>query len=113
MQDLLENSNAIKLRLMQQFYGIEEFLDLEEPLPTMLEALDTAQSEFNLADLLCDLDLWYIKVSNSDDAFIWDPFVEPLCNYSKRYELIIAHLYPEKQWSNAQILAYVRQSESH
>ena len=109
---MLANRNSIKLRLMQRFYGIEEYLDLEEPLPTMLGRLDAAESEFNFTNLLCDLDLWYIKVSNSDNALTWNPFVEPLCNYAKRYDLMIAHLYPEKQWSNAKILAYVRQPGS-
>ncbi len=93
---------------MQQFYGIEEYLDLENPLPTMLESLDNADSEFSFITVLSDLDLWYIKVTNSDNQIVWNPFIEPLCQYAKRYDLLIAHIYPDKQWPNTQILAYAR-----
>lgn len=111
MQDLLAHTNSIKLRLMRQFYGIEEFLDLETPVPAMLDALDNAESEFAFITVLSDLDLWYIKVTNSDNENIWNPFVEPLSQYAKRYELLIAHLYPEKQWPNSEVLAYSNQQK--
>ena len=106
MQSLFANSSSIKLRLMEQFYGIEEFLDLEDTLPAMLNRLDDADSEFGFITALSDLDIWYIKITNSDNENVWNPFLEPLCNYAKRHELLIAHLYPEKQWSNDQILGY-------
>ena len=106
MQAVFANSSSIKLRLMEQFYGIEEFLDLEETLPAMLNRLDHAESEFDFIVTLSDLDIWYIKVTNSEDERVWNPFLEPLRIYAKRYELLVAHLYPEKQWTNDQILGY-------
>jgi len=54
------------------------------------------------------LDIWYIKITNPDNEKIWNPFIEPLGNYAKRHELLVAHLYPEKQWPNEQILRYAR-----
>lgn len=83
-------------------------MDLEETLPIMLNRLDRADSEFKFITLLSDLDLWYIKVTNTENKQQWNPFIEPLSRYAKRHELLVAHLYPEKQWSNMQILKYAR-----
>jgi len=36
----LINANAIKLKILRRFYGLEEYLDLNETLPEMINALD-------------------------------------------------------------------------
>jgi len=40
MPDLFTNTSLIKLRLMKQFYGIEEYMDLPQSLPKVLDKLD-------------------------------------------------------------------------
>lgn len=112
MTESLDKANSIKLRLMEQFYGLEEYMDLTEPVPVMLAALDGQKSEFCFLSTLTNLDLWFIKVSNIDNNEIWNPFSETLSLYAKRHDFLTAHIYPEKQWSNDEILKYVGLSET-
>ena len=35
----IENLNTIKYRLIHQFYGIEEHMDMVVPLPTLIDLL--------------------------------------------------------------------------
>jgi len=79
-------------------------MDLTDTIPNMLSTLDNQSSEFCFLSALSNLDLWYIKVSNPDNEEIWNPFRETLVNYAQRHDLLTAHLYAEKQWSNTQIL---------
>lgn len=93
---------------MKQFYGIEEFLDLSETLPAMLDQLDKSESEFGFITALSNLDIWYIKVTNIDKQSVWNPFQEPLSSYSQRHQMLIAHIYADKQWPNSEIIQYAR-----
>jgi len=106
-----DNANRIKLKLLRQFYGLEEFMDLEEPLPEMLNVLDNSASDFCFISDLSNLDLWFIQIGNVDDDELWSPFNEPLSAYAERYDFLTAHIYAEKQWPNEQILKYVGLSE--
>jgi len=110
MPDLFTNASSIKLRLMKQFYGIEEYMDLPQSLPKVLDQLDEVKSEFEFLNALTNLDIWHIKVSNSEDKKTWNPFTEVLADYANRYTLLNAHLYAEKQWPNSKIIEYAKQS---
>lgn len=106
MTPSLNNASDIKLMLMQQFYGLEEYMDLNEPVPDMLKALDGLESEFCLLSALSNLDLWFIKVNNVEGKEIWNPFIEPLTRFAERHDFLTAHQYAEKQWTNEQILRH-------
>lgn len=110
MPDLLANTSLIKLRLMKQFYGIEEYMDLPQSLPKVLDRLDDVESEFEFLNALTNLDIWHIKVTNSEDQKIWNPFIEVLADYANRYTLLNAHIYADKQWTNSKIIEYAKQS---
>jgi len=112
MQIDATQSNAIKLRVLEQFYGLEEYMDLEEPVPDMLRALDGLGSEFCFVSALSNLDLWFIRVSNVENKDTWNPFKEPLSQYAQRHDFLTAHIYPDKQWRNDEILKYVGLSET-
>jgi len=86
MQIDATQSNAIKLRVLEQFYGLEEYLDMPEPLPEMLTKLDDAESEFGLITAISNLDICY----------------------AKRHDLLTAHIFAEKQYSNAEILRFLK-----
>jgi len=103
----LINANAIKLTLLRQFYGLEEYIDLRETLPEMINALDGFDSEFSFISTLSNLDLWFIKITNIETAEIWNPFSEPLGKYADRYDFLTAHIYAEKQWQNKHILKFL------
>ena len=105
-------TNTIKLRLMQQFYGLEEYMDLKESVPEMLNVLDGPKNEFCFVSALSNLDLWFIKISNVDNKKVWNPFEEPLSQYAQRHDFLTAHIYAEKQWPNDEILKYVGLSET-
>ncbi len=108
MQIDATQSNSIKLRVMEQFYGLEEYLDMPEPLPEMLTKLDTAESEFGLITAISNLDIWFVRITNNDDSEVWSPFKETLASYAKRHDLLTAHLFAEKQYSNAEILRFLK-----
>ncbi len=110
MPDLFTNTSLIKLRLMKQFYGIEEYMDLPQSLPKVLDQLDNVESEFEFLNALTNLDVWHIKVANSEDQKIWNPFTEVLADYANRYSLLNAHFYAEKQWPNSKIIEYAKQT---
>ena len=103
----LINANAIKLRLMAQFYGIEEYLDMREPLPEILKQIDHQTSEFSFITAISNLDIWYIRVTNTDNDEKWNPFKEPLSHYAQRHQLLTAHLFSERQWPNRKILRFL------
>lgn len=107
MQIDATQSNAIKLRVLEQFYGLEEYLDMPESLPEMLTKLDDAESEFSLITAISNLDIWFVRITNNDDTEVWNPFQEPLANYAKRHDLLTAHLFSEKQCSNSEILRFL------
>lgn len=87
-------------------------MDLNQAVPEMLSVLDEPRSEFCLLSALINLDLWFVKVSNIDDQEVWNPFKETLTLYAQRHDFLTAHIYPEKQWSNNEILKYVGLSET-
>jgi len=99
---------VIKYNLIKQFYGIEEYLDMNNPLPVIVDELDQAQSDFNLLLILKELDLWFIQVSGKDREEKWNPFTEPLFEFASRHSLIAAHLYADKQVSDSDIINYAR-----
>ena len=87
-------------------------MDLNEAIPEMLSTLDETKSEFCFLSALINLDLWFIKVSNTDNQEVWNPFKESLTLYAQRHDFLTAHIYPEKQWANDDILRYVGLSET-
>jgi len=100
---------AIKYHLIHQFYGIEEYLDLAIPLPCLIDTLDSAESEFSLLRTIKELDVWFIRVTGSKSPETWDPLKEPLFEFTARHPMVVAHLYPERQIEDREIICYTRQ----
>lgn len=106
MSNELERINASKLWVLQRFYGIEEHLDTVSPLPAMLSSLDDIKSAFSWMTKLKELDIWFIRVNDRDNVEVWSPFVEPLYEFEYRYRFLVAHMYPDKQWSDKDIIRH-------
>lgn len=102
----IENLNTIKYRLIHQFYGIEEHMDMAVPLPTLIDLLSENQSDFKIVRTLTELDIWFVKISARDTGETWDPFSEPLYRFANRHEFVLANLFPDKQWPDSQIIQY-------
>jgi len=104
--------STIKYQLLRQFYGIEEFLDMENPLPRLIDTLDSAESEFSLWLMIKDLDIWFIRVNGIEQPETWDPLKEPLFEFANRHKMLAAHLYPERQIGDREIISYARECQT-
>lgn len=97
----------IQYRLIYQFYGIEEFVDLPESLPCQVNKLNAASCEFSWIKRITDLDIWYIKIESRKKTESWCPFTESLSSFLSRHDDIIAHFDSQKQYSDRQILSFL------
>lgn len=104
--------STIKYQLLRQFYGIEEFLDMENPLPKIIDSLDDAGSEFNLWLMIKELDIWFIRVNGMETPETWNPLHEPLFEFTRRHNMVAAHLYPERQIGDRDIITYARECQA-
>ncbi len=104
--------STIKYQLLHQFYGIEEFLDMEQPLPTIIDSLDDAESEFNLWLMIKELDIWFIRVTAMEQPETWNPLKEPLFAFTQRHSMVAAHLYPNRQLDDREIISYAKEYQA-
>lgn len=104
-------TSTIKYQLIHQFYGIEEFLDMVTPLPSLIDRLDDADSEFVLLRMVKDLDVWFIRVQGADNRETWNPLKEPLFEFTQCNPMMVAHQYPKRRINEKDFISYTRKWE--